>query len=353
MKKLVTVIDLGSNKIAAVSASVRKDGRVNILSLENLYSRGISGGEITDMDKAVEDINSVVCKLQRHRQKRIKNVFVTTKSADVRMDIARGMAPLSKIPREITKRDVKRCLEIAAMVKVPLDRIVIDKAVRGFYIDGGASSIRNPVGLYGIKMEVEAFIATASQSKLQSITKCIDHAGLLLDGIHLSGIASANGVLTGQEKENGVLLLDIGDSLTEELIFKNSMLKSAHIIKKGASAILDDKMRVNKEKLTALLKEVFAGLAAGKNNFSSAVVTGGGALLEGAIEETEKLLGVPARIGIARNAGHNLNSQEAIIHTSTIGLINQIATEYKTSGRYKNPIRKAFRKIHDIYESYF
>ncbi|UCD55534.1 MAG: hypothetical protein JSV93_01685 [Candidatus Omnitrophota bacterium] len=333
MIKIVTVIDLGSNKIAGATASIDKEGNISLLALENLHSRGIRGGDITDINKAVGDIASLMDRLQC--RKKPKNVFVITKSADTKMDILRGMVPLARAPREITRRDVARCLEIAAMVKFPLDRAIIEKIVRGFYIDGSALNVSNPIGLYGIKLETEAFIATVHMSKIQNITKCIDHAGFLLDGICLSGIASSESVLDEKEKKEGVLLLDIGDTLTERLIFKDSMLKSFRIMKKGAGAILNGNMRVD------------------NNDFSSIVVTGGGALLDGVIEKTEKMLKRPARIGIVKNAGQNLSSQDAIIHTSTVGLISRIAKEYKNSHTHKNPIHKAFRKITDIYESYF
>lgn len=352
MKKIITVIDLGSSKIAAAIAGIDKDGRVSLLALENLYSHGMQSGNITDINKAVNDISSIMVRLKRHQRKKIKNVFVTIKGIDVKMDIGRGTIPLSKTSREITKRDVNRCLDIAAMVKLPLDRTIIEKVVKGFCIDGGSFSVTNPIGLYGVKLEAETFIATANQSKIQNITKCIDFAGLILDGIYLSGLASANSVLEAEEKEKGVFLLDIGESLAEGLIFKHGMLKNFHIIKQGATSILGNGMHVNKQKLCSLLKKANSALRVDSDNFVSIVVTGGGALLDGIIEETEKVFKIPARIGLVKKE-RNLNSRDAIIHTSTIGLIDYLAKEYKTSHIHNSPIHKAFRKILGIYESYF
>ncbi|NQU95755.1 MAG: hypothetical protein HQ549_06005 [Candidatus Omnitrophica bacterium] len=353
MKRLVTVIDLGSNKIAACAAAIDRDGHSSVVALDNLYSRGINGGDITDLNKAIEDLSSVVKRLERQNKRKIKNVFVTASGIDIETDVSRGMVPLAKTPREITRRDVKKCLDIAKMTRLPMERTILESVVRGFYIDGGKMGITNPVGLYGMKLEVETFIVTTSQSKLQNIAKCIDHAGFLLDGIHLSSIASANGVLETEEKENGVLLLDIGETLTETLTFRDNMLKDLRVIKKGASSVLDKNMCVDKSKLDALLGGLADALSGENENFSSVVVTGGGALLDGAIEEAEKIFKVPARIGIVKKAGRNLNSQDAIIHTSTVGLINSIAKDYKARQTYGNPIHKAFRKVLDIYESYF
>ncbi|MBL7157822.1 MAG: cell division protein FtsA [Candidatus Omnitrophica bacterium] len=353
MKRLVTVVDLGSNKIAACAAAIDRSGHLSIVALDSLHSRGINGGDITDLNKAVEDLSSVLKRLERQKKRKIRNVFVTASGIDIETDVSRGMVPLAKTPREITRRDVKKCLEIARMTRLPMERTILENVVRGFYIDGGKMGITNPVGLYGMKLEVETFIVTTSQSKLQNIAKCIDHAGFLLDGIRLSSVASANSVLETEEKENGVLLLDIGDTLTETLVFRDNMLKDLRVIKKGASNVLDKNMRVDKPKLDAFLGELVDALSGEEENFSSVVVTGGGALLDGAIEVAEKMFKIPARIGIVKRAGRNLNSQDAIIHTSTLGLINAITKEYEAHNTYKNPIHKAFRKVLDIYESYF
>ena len=314
-------------------ADIKKNSQVSLLALENMNSNGISGGCITDIGKTVKDISSVMYKVNNRAKRKAKNVLVTTGGADTKMVIARGMVPLAGTPRQITAKDVKRCLDIAAMINLPLDRICVEKIVRLFFIDGASGGVKDPVGLYGIKLEAETFVATANHSKIQNITKCIDHAGFLADGIYLSCTASADSVLDAEEKTKGVLLVDIGSSLTEALIFKNNILQSFKVIK--------------------LLSEISRVPGPGAGDFSSVVVTGGGALPDGVIEEAERRFNVPARMGIVRKAGFNLNSQDAIIHTSTIGLIDRVAGEYKNANTDRNPVRKTLRKIIDVYESYF
>ncbi len=193
----------------------------------------------------------------------------------------------------------------------------------------------------------------ANRSKIHNITKCIDHAGLLLDGIYLSILASAESVLGEKEKEKGVLLCDIGGSLTEAAFFKNGALKNFSTIKEGANAVLNDNTGSDKEKLEGLLKKVLASVPATSKETSSVVITGGGALLDGVIEEAEKIFASPARIGIARQAGRSLNSQDAIIHTSTIGLATRMAGEYKRGHSGRGFMKRALGRISDVYESYF
>jgi cell division ATPase FtsA len=343
MREPITVIDLGSNRIVAARGAVDRNNRVHFSALEDLHSRGIEGGEITDINKAIDDISSVMKRFERREKRRLKKIHVTTRGAGIQMAASRGMTPLSRTPREITGKDIRKCLELATLVKLPVDKAVMQKIIKGFTIDGGEASVLNPLGLYGIKLEVESFIAIASRSKIQNITKCIDHAGFLLDGIYLSSLASAGSILDAKEKEDGVLLLDIGGALTEELIFKNGILKGRAIIKKGANA----------KKPTALLKDALAAFPAGAREFSSVVLTGGGALLDGIIEEAEREFGVPARMGLVKSSGQSLNSQDALIHAPTIGLINHIAKEYAASRAPENPLRRILHNLTHIYETYF
>lgn len=353
MRKLITVIDLGSNKIAACAAAIDKAGGVLPLALENLYSRGIVKGSITDFNKVTEDISSVVDKLSARCGKKIKNVFVTTRGAEINLELSRGMIALAKVPKEITAREVKRCLGIASLLRLPLERAVLESVVKGFKIDGSGPSIVNPIGFYGVKLEVETFNVTINRSKIQNITKCIDHAGLLLGGIHLSSLAAAGSILDEKEKESGVLLLDIGDSLIEALVFKDNTLKSFNLIEKGVRDVKDKDSRVNKEMMESLLKGIVNSLLAEHETARSLVVTGGGALIDGMIENTEKIFALPARMGIVKNAGGNLNSQDAIVHTSTIGLASRIAGEYASRRAHTNLFREFTNKFLEIYESYF
>jgi len=334
-------------------ASINRKGAVSLVGLENLNSRGISGGNISDLNKAIEDITFLVRKLEKTRRKKIKNIFVTMRSSGINLDISRAMVPLSRSPREITRKDVTKCVDMTSLVNLPLDRAIIQKIVRGFYVDGGALNVNDPVGLYGVKLEAETFITTANQTAVRNITKCIDHAGFLLSGIYLSSMASASSVLDNSQKVQGVLLLDIGDSLTEAIVFKDCKLRDFIVIKKGVSNILDEKKHPDKKKIDTLLDDIVSKLKDEREYFSSVMVTGGGALLDGMIEEIEKVFKLPAKIGIVKSAGRHLNPQDAIVHTSTIGLIEQVAREFRSSRVHNNPIRKIFRKIIDIYETYF
>jgi len=351
MKETITVLDLGSSKIAGACAEMDRKGNTNILALENLDSQGITNGNITDMNKAVESVFSIMEKLNKTRK--TKNIFIATKGSDIEMRLSKGMVALSKVPREITKKDMAKCLEIASMIKIPLKRSIVEKVVKCFTIDETLPSVENPIGLYGMKLEGEVCIATVNQSKIENITKCIDHAGFILDGIYLSGVASSGGVLDDEEKEKGVLLLDIGDSLTEAIVFKSRILQDFFIINSGVTDILDDVNKVDKQDLTSFLEKINKLVKKRDNRFSSVVITGGGAILEGVIEEAEKVLNKKTKIGIVRSVDHKISSKNAVIHTATLGLIRNLAKEHGLIHVKKGPIQKAIHKLQHIYETYF
>lgn len=353
MKKDIAVIDLGSSKIAAAVADIDRNGTFSLLGLASVPSRGMTKGEITEINKVVEDILDVVGKLNSDYRKNVRNVFITAKGEDVKLEISRGMTVLSKTPREITKKDVDKCLDVARLVKLPLNRAILQTVVRGFYVDTSSLNIKNPIGLYGVKLEAEVFIVTANQSKLQNISKCIDHAGLLLDEIYLSSLSSSYSVLDEYEREKGTLLIDIGNYLTEIMVFKNGMLKFFETIDKGAKYALDANETIDREKLNIFINKIHSSVFGSKDGFSSVAITGGGALLDGIIEEVEKILNMPVRVGMAKLKETHLSLQDGLIHTATIGLISHLAQEYRKSSINKNPIHKTFRKVIDLYESYF
>jgi len=353
MSKLVTVIDLGSNKITAASARIRRDGRFSVLALEHLNSRGVTRGQISDMEKAVLDISEITKRIEKVSKKRIKELYVTAKNPDIEMLLSKGTIALSKTPREITKKDTDECIKIASLTKIPLKQRVIHKVTRGFSIDDTSLIVANPIGLYGLKLEAEVYVATSPESLMDSITKCIDHAGFILKGIYLSSLTTAECVLEESEKEKGVLLLDIGESASEALVFKDKSLYSFQHLRLGGDTILESGMRPNKEKLRKLCNEVKAILGEAEKYVESAVVTGGGALIDGMLECAENTFKCPTRMGLARKAGRHLDTQEALIHTSTIGLIEFIAKEYAKSHHHGNPLNKLVRKVLYLYESYF
>ncbi|MFH1380625.1 MAG: hypothetical protein ABIH57_00440, partial [Candidatus Omnitrophota bacterium] len=249
MKKNIAVIDLGSNRIALATASIGTDGSVSINSLENTFSHGVKNGEIIDINKVVSDIAAIKEKTEQKKGGKVpKKVFAITKGIDIKTELSRGMIALARNPREITKYDIEKCLDMTTMIKLPLERSIVGRTIKGFCIDGGSCSLSNPLGLYGIKLEAEAFVTTVPTAKIRSLTKCVDHAGLLLDEVHFSGVSVSVSVLDEEEKERGVLLLVIGHSLTEIIIFKDKLMKKSSILENGARTVVDIDKNIVPEK---------------------------------------------------------------------------------------------------------
>ncbi len=352
-KETVTVIDLGSSRIAGAAADMWPNGAFELFALDNRPSRGVTKGEITDMDKVVGDISAVVEKLGRARGKKIRDIYVTIKGQDIKIELSRGMSALSKVPHEITKKSVSRASDVAGMIKLPIERTVIAKAMKGFYVDGSRELIDNPMGLYAMKLEAEAFLVTTTHSKVQNIEKCVDHAGFMLKGIRLSSLASARSVLHVNEKEEGVIFLDIGKAQTEALIFNKGKLMSFRVMKKGTAFVERAAPDKQPEALKEFTDELFSLLSQQAGGASSIVAAGGGALLEGMIENIEKVFGITTRLGSVIDKGLGLNPQDALIQTPAVGLIKQLSDEKKAMGGQEGVFRHALRKAWDLYESYF
>ena len=351
--KTFTVIDLGSTKISAVTAGIDRGGRENILATEISDSRGITGGNITDMNKATQSIKTLVEKLRKKSSIRIKHVFVTVKGTDIEIHRTRGMVFLSKTPREISRKDLNKCAELASIFKLPLEKEIIEVIPSAFYIDGSSIPLKDPLGLYGVKLGLKAFVATANRGNIGNITKCIDHSGLILEGVHLSGLASGASVLEEDQKDKGVLLLDVGDISSEAVFFRENMVKQFGVINMGVSDILSADGTINDSSVSKFFAKAKEILAFDKDKLGSIVITGGGALLEGVLESAEKTFNVHARMGLVKNEGHALNLQDSIVHTSTIGLVRHLSKKHKASILCRNPFYRFFTKFHNIYDSYF
>ena len=351
--KTFTVIDLGSTKISAATAGIDRNGREKIFATEISDSKGITGGTITDINKATQSIKTLVEKLRKKSSIKIKRVFVTVKGTDIEINRTRGMVFLSKTPREITRKDINKCAELASIFKLPLEKEIIEVIPSAFHIDGSPIPLKDPLGLYGVKLELKAFVATAGRGSMGNIAKCIDHSGLILEGVYLSGVASGASVLEEHQKDKGVLLLDIGDISSEVVFFRENMVKQFGAIKMGVSDILSDEGVINDGSMNKFFAKVKEILAHDKDKLGSLVITGGGALLEGVLESAENAFNVHARMGLVKNEGHALNLQDSIVHTSTIGLVRYLSRKHKALILHRNPLHRFFSKFQNIYDSYF
>jgi len=233
---IITGLDISSSKISAAALEIFDPTVSRILAYESQPSKGVFRGSIIGLDEASNSIARVLTKLKEKTSRDPGNIYVNCSGDTIAGEKSRGMIPLSSRGREVTRSDMDRCVNAAGTIRLPFNREIIHRIILNYSIDD-QPSIKNPLGLYASRLSCEMYVITADINHIQNIYKCVDSAGYDIKGIVYSGIADGTSLLEDEWKEEGVLLLNIGASLTEISIFSGGSLSAIGIIPIGASDI--------------------------------------------------------------------------------------------------------------------
>ena len=218
-EKIITGIDIGSTKIETVVASV-SDNRVSVIGVSgNVPSKGINKGNVVDIDSAVESISQSIEKAERMAGVSVSNAFVTINGSHIETMNSHGVVAVA--PNEtsdITREDVARVIEAAQAISLPSTREIIHVIPRDFVVNS-QEGIKDPVGMSGVRLEVETNVIHGSATAMKNIAKCVNKVAVDVDELVYNGLASAEGVLTDTEKELGTLLVDIGGGTTSIIAY--------------------------------------------------------------------------------------------------------------------------------------
>jgi cell division protein FtsA len=207
---LIVGIDIGSSKIVVVIAEIDGNGSISIIGVGRSETRGgIRAGVIINIDSVVTAINEAIESAEIQAGREIKNVFVGLSGGNIETINSKGIVAISGTDKEIREIDINRVIEAAKAVAIPMDKEIIHIVPQGFTVDG-QSGIRYPIGMVGTRLECQIHILTSPISSIQNILKCIDRAGLQVRDMVLQNLAAVKSVLAEDEKELGVLMLDIG-----------------------------------------------------------------------------------------------------------------------------------------------
>ena len=235
----VVGLDIGTSKVAVVVGQSTGEGRVDIIGVGTSPATGMRRGVVVDIDSTVESISEACQQAERMAGVSIKSVQVAVGGPHLTTTNNRGVVAVSREDREITPEDQARVLEAARILSMPSDREVVHVLPRQFIIDG-YDGVRDPIGMMGIRLEVEALIVTGAITSLQNMLRCVYKAGLDVDDVVLSVLASGETVLHASEKDLGVVLVDIGAGTTDVAIFDQGSLWQAGVIPIGAAYITND-----------------------------------------------------------------------------------------------------------------
>jgi cell division protein FtsA len=379
--RIIAGIELGSNKIATLISQVVVDPlsmetSINIMGAASSVSRGIKKGQIVDIEEAVEAIISSVEAAERMAGYNLESAYIALGGAHIHSQNSHGVVAISEPNGEINQNDVDRAIEAASAVSLPTSREVVHVMPREYIVDGEVG-VRDPVGMSGVRLEVDTHIVSAGSSAIKNVRKAVNEVGIQIDDLVFSGIASAEATLSPTEKELGCVLIDVGGGTTSIAVFTEGALSYSGVIPVGAKNVTNDlaiglrvsldtaekiklalsKIHTGKQekdesdemdlvslgvtevtkisKKTLLegiirprLNEIFTmvrielereGLA---NRIpSGAIITGGGALTAGAIDSAKRMLSLPVRIGLPVGVGGLIDDVVNPTFSTCVGLI--------------------------------
>ncbi len=237
LKNLIVGLDIGTSKVVAVVAEVLPDGRHEVIGLGQHESKGLKKGVVVNIEATVESIQAALEEAELMADCKIRNVYTGIAGSHIRSFNSRGMVAIKD--KEVTAADVARVIETARAVNIPTDQQFLHTVSQEFVVDN-QEDVREPIGMSGIRLEVKVHIVTGAVSAVQNIVKCIRRCGLEVSDLILQPLASADAVLTEDEKELGVVLIDIGGGTTDIAVFTEGAIRHTAVIPIAGDQITND-----------------------------------------------------------------------------------------------------------------
>ncbi|MBN1226728.1 MAG: cell division protein FtsA [Deltaproteobacteria bacterium] len=352
---LIVGVDIGTTKICTIIGEVDSQGEIDIIGLGLSPSRGLRKGVVIDLESTVEAIKKSVHEAEIMAGIPIESAYVGIAGGHIKGISSRGVIAVSGKNREITQTDIDRVIDAAKAVALPMDREVIHVLPQEYIIDN-QDRIKQPLGLSGVRLEVDVHIITGAVASAQNIIKSVNRAGLEVKDIILEQLASSEATMVSDEKELGVAVVDIGGGTTDLAIFVNGSIRHAAVISLGGdnftydiavglrtpnreaeeikrkhgcvlTTLLDDKetvevptvggrkprvvsrqvlceiMEPRAEEIFGLVDREIKNSGYGNLIPAGVLITGGSSLMKGMVEIGEQIFDLPVRLGIPSGFG--------------------------------------------------
>jgi cell division protein FtsA len=398
-------LDIGTTKIAAIIAEVDESEQLRIIGLGTSPSEGLKRGVVINLEKTVESIAAAVEDAEMMAGVKVNSVYAGIAGDHIRSINSRGVLAVSRSDHEITAADVDKVVEAAKTVALPMDREIIHVLPQEFTVDD-QSGIKDPVGMVGVRLETEVHIVTGAVTSAQNIYRSVKKAGLEVLDLVLQPLASSYALLTPDEEELGVALVDLGGGTTDFAIFYDGSIRHTGVVGLGGKNVTNDiaiglRTPVDRaEEIKKLYGCAMSGLVDSdetidvpgvggrepkqisrnvlasiieprveeilsltlqemkkSNHFESlaagVVLTGGGSLMQGIAELTEKILDVPVRTGKPAGMTGLEQMVSSPIYSTGVGLLIygwEQMKEGKSGSRFKG--KGLFRKMKSILNQY-
>ena len=236
-KDLLVGLDIGTSKVVTIVAEMHSDGQYEVVGIGQHESRGLKKGVVVDIEKTVASIQSALEEAELMASYKIRTVVTGIAGNHIRSFNSIGMVAIKD--KEVTEADVLRVTETAKAVNIPTDQQILHVLPQEYIIDG-QEDIREPVGMSGVRLDVKVHIVTGAVSAVQNIIKCVRRCGLEVQDLILQPLASSSSVLTADEKELGVALVDIGGGTTDIAVFVGGAIRHSAVLAVAGDQITND-----------------------------------------------------------------------------------------------------------------
>jgi cell division protein FtsA len=376
-KNLVVGLDIGTSKVVAMVAELMPDGRMEVIGMGNHDSKGLKKGVVVNIESTVSAIQRALEEAELMADCKIQRVFTGIAGNHIKSFNSTGMVAIKE--KEVTPLDVDRAIETARAMPIPTDQQVLHILTQEFIIDG-QDGVREPLGMSGVRLEVKVHIVTGAVSAAQNIVKCVRRCGLEVNDLILQPLASSVAVLTEDEKELGVCLVDIGGGTTDIAVFREGAIRHTAVIPIAGDQITNDvamalrtptaeaeELKVRHgcalrqlaepgqmievpgvgdrpprmlsrqtlaevieprvEELYSLIQQVLRDSGYEELLSSGLVLTGGSSVMQGMVELGEEIFHMPVRLGIPRYSGGLSDVVRSPRYATAVGLLLEGVTQ--------------------------
>ncbi len=239
MENIITGLDIGSGTIRIVVGQISSGGELQILGMTETHSEGVSKGVITDLEDTVTSVSRALDKIERLIGLSINHAYVGISGTDIISQEARGVIAISRADGEVRKDDVERVLEAVQSIATPPNYEILHVIPRSFTVDN-QPNIKDPIGMNGVRLEVDAIIVEGSTPYIKNLIKCFEQARIKIENFIFTSLAASKAVLTKRQKELGVVLIDVGGGTTSIAVFEEDDLIATSVIPVGGGHITND-----------------------------------------------------------------------------------------------------------------
>ncbi len=236
-KRLVVGLDIGTSKIVAIVAELKPEGGFEIIGMGSHQSRGLKKGVVVNIETTVNAIQRALEEAELMADCKIREVYTGIAGNHIKSFNSQGMVAIKD--KEVTQMDIDRVIETAKAVQIPNDQQILHVLNQEFIIDG-QEDVREPLGMSGVRLEVKVHIVTGAVSAAQNIIKCVRRCGLEVNDLILQPLASSVAVLSEDEKDLGVCLVDIGGGTTDMAVFTHGAIRHTAVIPIAGDQITND-----------------------------------------------------------------------------------------------------------------